>query len=113
MLVAGLDGGGTKTEGVVLDEAGTVVARARSGGVNLNFVSVEECQRSVAEVLSQLAEQADGTQVVRLYSVMLPDITSIRHLVKLAFPMPSGGGRPNIGQCWRRGVCWSRMASVW
>lgn len=86
MLVAGIDGGGTKTEGVVLDEAGTVVARARSGGVNLNFVSVEECQRSVAEVLSQLAEQADGTQVVRLYSVMLPDITSIRHLVKLAFP---------------------------
>lgn len=86
MLVAGIDGGGSKTEGVIVDEAGMVVARAHSGGVNLNFVSMEECQRSVQEVLSQLAQQADGTQVVRLYSVMLPDIAFIRHLVTQAFP---------------------------
>ncbi|MEJ5253465.1 MAG: hypothetical protein HPY54_16495 [Chthonomonadetes bacterium] len=86
MLVAGIDGGGTKTEGVVLDEAGTVVARARGGGVNLNFVTMEECERSVSEVLSGLAEQVDGRQVVLLYSVMVPDIAVIRHMVKLAFP---------------------------
>ena len=86
MLVAGVDGGGTKTEGVVLNEAGEVVARARSGGVNLNFVSPEECERSVAEVFLQLVQQVDGNQVVRLYSVMLPDIAMIRVHVKRAFP---------------------------
>lgn len=94
MLVAGIDGGGTKTEGVVMDEAGAVVARARSGGVNLNFVSVEECQRSVEEVFSRLAEQVDGNQVVRLYSVMLPDIAVVRNIVHRSFPCAEWRGAP-------------------
>ncbi|MGQ9881317.1 MAG: N-acetylglucosamine kinase [Armatimonadota bacterium] len=94
MLVAGIDGGGTKTEGVVMDEAGRVVARARSGGVNLYFISVEECQRSVTEVFSQLAEQVDGNQVVRLYSVMLPDIAVVRNIVHRTFPHAEWRGVP-------------------
>lgn len=86
MLVAGIDGGGTKTEGVVLNEAGEVVARGCSGGVNLNFVSPDECKRSVAEVFAQVTRQVDAKQVVRIYSVMLPDIAMIRDLVRQAFP---------------------------
>lgn len=86
MLVAGLDGGGTKLEGVVLNEAGGVVAQARGGGVNLNFVSLQECERSVEEVLTQLAEAVEREQVVRIYSVMLADIPSIRTTIQQAFP---------------------------
>jgi len=86
VLVAGVDGGGTKTEGVILNEAGEVVACARSGGVNLNFVSLEECERSVAEVFSQLASAVDREQVVRIYSVMLADIPSLRSYIQQAFP---------------------------
>ncbi len=86
MLVAGVDGGGSKTEGVILNEAGEVVACARSGGVNLNFVSLEECERSVEEVLTQLAEAVDCNQVVRIYSVMLADIPSLRTYIQQAFP---------------------------
>lgn len=86
MLVAGVDGGGTKTEGVVLNESGEVVAHARSGGVNLNFVSLEECERSVEEVFTQLAAAVEREQVVRIYSVMLADIPAIRAHVQQAFP---------------------------
>ncbi|MGC8785035.1 MAG: N-acetylglucosamine kinase [Armatimonadota bacterium] len=86
MLVAGVDGGGTKTEGVVMNEAGEVVASARSGGTNLNFVPVEECERSVLEVLSHLAEAVDGARVVRLYSTFIPDLPTIRTEVQAVFP---------------------------
>lgn len=92
MLVAGVDGGGTKTEGVVLNEAGEVVACARSGGVNLNFVSLEECERSVGEVLTRLAEMVDREQVVRIYSVMLADIPPVRSFIRQAFPQAEWRG---------------------
>lgn len=92
MLVAGIDGGGTKTEGVVLNESGEVVARARSGGVNLNFVSLEECERSVGEVLTQLAEAVEREQVVRIYSVMLADIPPLRSYIQQAFPQAEWRG---------------------
>lgn len=92
MLVAGIDGGGTKTEGVVLNESGEVVARARSGGVNLNFVSLEECERSVGEVLTQLAEAVEREQVVRIYSVMLADIPPLRSYIQQAFPQAERRG---------------------
>ncbi len=92
MLVAGIDGGGTKTEGVVLNKSGEVVARARSGGVNLNFVSLEECERSVGEVLTQLAEAVEREQVVRIYSVMLADIPPLRSYIQQAFPQAEWRG---------------------
>lgn len=86
MLVAGVDGGGTKLEGVILNERGEVVACARSGGVNLNFVSLEECERSVEEVFTRLAGAVPREQVVRVYSVMLVDLPTIRTYIQQAFP---------------------------
>jgi len=86
VLVAGVDGGGTKTEGVILNEAGGVVACARGGGVNLHFGCLEGCERSVAEGFSQLASAVDREQVVRIYSVMLADIPSLRSYIQQAFP---------------------------
>jgi len=86
MLVVGIDGGGTKTEGVVMNEAGEVVAHGRSGSTNLNFVPVEECERSVAAVCAQLAAAVDAQQVVWLYSTFIPDLSSIRAEIQLAFP---------------------------
>jgi len=86
MLVVGIDGGGTKTEGVVMNEAGEVVAHGRSGSTNLNFVPVEECERSVAAVCAQLAAAVDAQQVVWLYSTFIPDLSSIRAEIQRAFP---------------------------
>ncbi len=86
MLVAGIDGGGTKTEGVVLNEAGEVVARARGGSTNLNFVSVQQCEQSVAQVCHQLVQRIDGAEVVLLYSTFLPDLAPVRAEIKRTFP---------------------------
>lgn len=86
MLVVGIDGGGTKTEGIAMNAKGEVVASARSGGVNLNFVPVEECERSVTEVVTRLAEMVSREEVVRVYSVMVPDLPTIQQEMRLAFP---------------------------
>ena len=48
-LVLGLDGGGTKTECVLMDEAGKVCARARSGPSNPMRVGFDEALEAVSE----------------------------------------------------------------
>lgn len=47
--VLGLDGGGTKTECVLMDETGTVLARSRSGPSNAVNVGAEASAASLAE----------------------------------------------------------------
>jgi len=47
--VLGFDGGGTKTECVLMDEAGAVLARTRSGPSNAVNVGAEACAAALAE----------------------------------------------------------------
>jgi N-acetylglucosamine kinase len=49
--VLGLDGGGSKTECVLVQDDGTVISRGRGGGVNRNFISEEGFERSVYDAL--------------------------------------------------------------
>jgi hypothetical protein len=112
MLVVGIDGGGTKTEGVVMNEAGEVVARARSGSTNLNFVPVAECERSVAEVCAQLG--GDGRRAagrLAVFDLHPRPVFYPRGDPVGVFPTRNGIKRRSIARCWRRVACWSRMVS--
>lgn len=50
-LVVGVDGGASKTEAVVLDEAGRELGRGRGGAANLHAVGIEAASRHVAEAI--------------------------------------------------------------
>lgn len=50
----GIDGGGTKTEGVLVDGAGTVVARQIAAGCNPNVVGVDQARFVLTDLLCAL-----------------------------------------------------------
>ena len=55
----GIDGGGTKTEVVLLDMEGRVLATGLGGPSNQNYVGQETIDRSVQEAVLQAMQQAD------------------------------------------------------
>ena len=54
----GIDGGGTKTECVLADESGAVVARSTGPGTNLRRTSAAELRATLAQCLDALRQQA-------------------------------------------------------
>ena len=54
----GVDGGGTKTEFILLDLANNVIARHRALGSNPSVVGPEQARRSVADALYAFRAQA-------------------------------------------------------
>lgn len=54
----GIDGGGSKTECVLADEAGAVLARAAGGGTNLRRVSPAELRATITDCCEQLRHAA-------------------------------------------------------
>ena len=54
----GIDGGGTKTEGILIDAAGDVVARQIVGGCNPNIVGPDAARRVVTDLLTALRSPA-------------------------------------------------------
>jgi len=54
----GIDGGGTKTECVLADESGAVVARRIGDGANLRRTSATELRATLSECLEALRQQA-------------------------------------------------------
>lgn len=54
----GIDGGGSKTECVLADAAGAVLARARGGGTNLRRVPPARLHATLADCLEQLRRTA-------------------------------------------------------
>lgn len=62
------DGGGTKTEAVVVDSSGAVLARSLGGPSNHNYVSKETVQQSIRDAL---------TGVVGQLGIGLSDITLV------------------------------------
>ncbi len=59
----GIDGGGSKTECVLADEAGTILARAMGGGANLGRVSPDQLRATVSSCVERLRE-AIGLPVI-------------------------------------------------
>ena len=54
----GIDGGGTKTEGILIDAAGDIVAREIVGGCNPNVAGPDTARRVVTQLLTTLRAQA-------------------------------------------------------
>src|SRR5260370_16394896 len=60
--VLGFDGGGTKTDCVLMDESGAVVARARSGASNPTSFGVEVSLASLAEAAKDALRTAGRSE---------------------------------------------------
>jgi glucosamine kinase len=57
-LVLGVDGGGTKSLGLIADGAGTVLARERGEGSNQNVIGTENAAQNLANLVAALAKTA-------------------------------------------------------
>lgn len=64
MLFAGFDGGGTKCEGVVIDESGKVLARFVGGSTNQNSIGWDAALSNFSTVVQELFAQLPATSVV-------------------------------------------------
>lgn len=62
-LVLGIDGGGTKTEAVVMDMRGAEVGRAHAGSANWNSVGVETARAHLAEAVDGALDRAGVTRL--------------------------------------------------
>lgn len=60
MLVLGIDGGGTKTKGVIANSNGEIIAEAMSGASNPNSVSHDELVMELTNLIDSLKKQSDG-----------------------------------------------------
>ena len=78
-LVLGFDGGGTKTECVLMDESGAVLARSRAGASNAINVGAERSAAALADA---------GLQALRSAGKLPKDVA-------FALAGISGAGEPN------------------
>ncbi len=62
-LVLGIDGGGTKIESVLADEAGDLLARATGPGANLRRAKPEELRRALSACFDSLRSNAGLTEL--------------------------------------------------
>jgi len=58
-FVIGIDGGGTKTEAVLLDRSGSIAAAGLGGAVNTRFVSAERARASIERAVLPVMARID------------------------------------------------------
>ncbi len=58
-IALGVDGGATKTEAILIDDAGRVLGRGLGGPSNYNAVGIEATQRHIGEAASAARRMAD------------------------------------------------------
>ena len=56
----GIDGGGTKTTGLLADQAGHIIAKAESGASNYHAVGEEKTKQVLSDVVSRLIADANA-----------------------------------------------------
>ena len=61
IYIVGVDGGGTKTIGLLADQGGLVLATAESGPSNYRVVGEARTKEVLANVISQLLTQINAT----------------------------------------------------
>ncbi|MGN7297843.1 N-acetylglucosamine kinase [Ferdinandcohnia sp. SAFN-114] len=72
MYILGIDGGGTKTKGVIATEAGTIIAEATVGASNPNNVKKEDLKKELGKLIDILKTESRDTfkEVKRAYAGM-------------------------------------------
>ncbi len=86
MYVLGIDGGGTKTKGVIADQFGTVYASAAVGPTNQNGVEIQAVERELSALFASLQNQN-------------PNVFSLLHTV---FAGMSGVDRPEAKEVMKK-----------
>lgn len=72
MYTVGIDGGGTKTELVVVDDHGRVVAQARGGGMNGCFIPQQQVFDNLSHILAEIGNTFHSSdEVTCVYTVMI------------------------------------------
>ncbi len=61
-LVLGIDGGGTKTTAVVMQEDGSILGRGQAGSTNWNSVGVEAAQAHLSDAIEMAVAEAATTR---------------------------------------------------
>ena len=59
--VIGIDGGGTKTEGILATKTGEIIAKVQVGPSNYHVVGIEQTQAVLNEVITKLSTQIQNT----------------------------------------------------
>ena len=80
-FILALDGGGSKTECVLVREDGQVCGRGRGGGVNRNFVSEASLEQAVRDALNgAMGALPDSAQIEHIAGSMSCDSATLRAL---------------------------------
>lgn len=108
--VIGIDGGGTKTQGILCDNAGTVLGRYTGGPSNHQFISGDKVKSNVGTVVEKVLEQA-GLKAEDISYIFLglagnDSADDCRFLTDLLKPVMRG-----IPYCIENDL-WAAMASV-
>lgn len=59
--VIGIDGGGTKTAGILATEVGEIVAKVQAGPSNYHVVGIEQTQAVLLQIITKLSTQIGNT----------------------------------------------------
>lgn len=70
MNFIGMDGGGTKTLGVIADHTGRVLASHTVGGTNPNGVGADQMQKELAELFSRLLDTVPLPEIAGCFAGM-------------------------------------------
>jgi N-acetylglucosamine kinase-like BadF-type ATPase len=70
MKFVGIDGGGTKTIGVVTDETGKVMVSHTVGGTNPNGVGIDQVKKELATLVRYLLDKVDLTELAGCFAGM-------------------------------------------
>lgn len=108
--VIGIDGGGTKTEGILCSETGQVFGFFTGGPSNHQFIAAEEVRKNIGQVIEELLSQSGltKTDISGAYLGLAGDDSKEdgQFLSELLAPIMGG-----IPFCVRNDL-WSAMASV-
>lgn len=81
------DGGGTKTDFLLFDQKGNVLARDRQGGANANFIEPQRAADAVVKGISNCLSHAGASLAdVRLTSLFIPGFRPAMGLLEAQFP---------------------------
>ena len=66
--IIGIDGGGTRTRAILVNDSGVVLERAECGGTNVQVVGVDEAAASIQKLVNSLLRNRDVKKPQYLYA---------------------------------------------
>jgi hypothetical protein len=73
-IILSVDGGGSKINAILFDDKFRLLGAGKSGGVNTNSTTLEDCRNNVADCLNQVFRERPPAAIDRLYAVFVGPI---------------------------------------